>query len=631
MYEILDRINSPQDVKKLTPKELSSLCTEIREFLSDSVSNTGGHLASNLGVVELTIALHRVFDSPSDKLVWDVGHQSYVHKLLTGRKDLFHSLRQYGGISGFPDPCESQHDSFCTGHASTSISACVGMAIARNLKGEDYNIIAVIGDGGLTGGMSYEAMNHAGNLGTRIIVVLADNGMSISPTVGALAKHLNKFRLDCRVKQAKTRTMRMLSRTKLGNLIDWVLHRITRGAKATFMPTMLFEDLGFTYIGPVDGHDITGIETALEQAKSNMDKPSLVHVITTKGKGYDKAEASPVRYHALPPKNGNSNRAVSYTSVFSQTLSKLMAENPRIVAITAAMSEGNSLEKIAREYPDRFFDVGICEEHAVTMAAGMAAQGFIPVVAIYSTFLQRGFDQVIHDVCLQKLPVLFAMDRSGIVGEDGKTHQGIFDLSYLTLIPDMIVSAPGDENELQHLLYTGISAGQPMAIRYPRGEGHGVLLDEQLKRLPIGKGEIIRQGEDIALVAIGSTLHPAIEAADILADKGINAAVINARFVKPPDTELITDIALNIKNIVTIEENTVMGGFGSTVLEVLNNAGITAKVRIIGIPDIFVEHGSPELLRTKYKFDTTGIVDQVLSYFPELVKLQVRESNIKTA
>jgi 1-deoxy-D-xylulose-5-phosphate synthase len=628
MYEILDRIYSPQDVKKLTPRELNSLCVEIREFLSESVSNTGGHLASNLGVVELTIALHRVFNTPHDKFVWDVGHQSYVHKLLTGRKDQFSSLRQYGGISGFPDPCESQHDSFCTGHASTSISACVGMALARDLKGENYDIIAIIGDGGLTGGMAYEALNHAGNLGTKIIVILADNGMSISPTVGALAKHLNKFRLDCRVKQAKTRTMRILSGSKLGSLIDWMLHRITRGAKATFMPTMLFEDLGFTYIGPVDGHDIAGIETALEQAKSHVDKPALVHVITTKGKGNDKAEASPVRYHALPPRNGNNNGAMSYSKVFSQTMSRLMADNPRIVAITAAMSEGNSLEKIAAEYPDRFFDVGICEEHAVTMAAGMATQGFIPVVAIYSTFLQRGFDQVIHDVCLQKLPVLFAIDRSGIVGEDGKTHQGIFDLSYLKLIPDLIVSAPGDENELQHLLYTGVNAAQPMAIRYPRGEGYGVLLDEKLKSLEIGKGEIVRQGENIALIAIGATLYPAVRAADILAEKGINAAVINARFAKPMDAKLITEIALRTKNVVTIEENTVMGGFGSSVLDTLNQAGITAKVKITGIPDTFVEHGSPELLRAKYSFDMQGIADQVLTCFPELVRLQIHKSNI---
>jgi 1-deoxy-D-xylulose-5-phosphate synthase len=628
MYETLDRINSPADVKKLTPKELNSLCSEIREFLFDSVSNTGGHLASNLGVVELTIALHRVFDTPRDKLVWDVGHQSYVHKLLTGRKDQFSSLRQYGGISGFPDPCESQHDSFCTGHASTSISACVGMAIARNLKGENYNIVAVIGDGGLTGGMAYEALNHAGNLGTKIIVVLADNGMSISPTVGALAKHLNKFRLDYRVKQAKNRTMRFLSRSKLGNIIDWMLHRITRGAKATFMPTMLFEELGFTYIGPVDGHDIAGIETALKQAKNDVDEPVLVHVITTKGKGHDKAEAAPVRYHALPPRNGSTNAAMSYSKVFSQTVFRLMAENPRIVAITAAMTEGNSLENIAAEYPDRFFDVGICEEHAVTMAAGLASQGFIPIVAIYSTFLQRGFDQVIHDVCLQKLPVLFAMDRSGIVGEDGKTHQGIFDLSYLKLIPDMIVSAPADENELQHLLYTGVNAGQPMAIRYPRGEGYGVPLDKNLKLLKIGRGEMVIEGEDIALIAIGATLYPAVGAAKAMEEKGISAAVINARFAKPLDTKLITETALKIRNIVTLEENTVIGGLGSSVIDTLNQNGITAGVRTIGIPDVFVEHGSQELLRAKYDFDIPGIVDQVLNQFPELAKLQLHKSNI---
>jgi 1-deoxy-D-xylulose-5-phosphate synthase len=629
MYEILDRINSPQDIKHLTTKELNTLCAEIRDFLYDSVSNTGGHLASNLGVVELTIALHRIFNSPRDKLVWDVGHQSYVHKLLTGRKELFSSLRQYGGISGFPDPCESQYDSFCAGHASTSISACVGMAIARNLKDEDYHIVAIIGDGGLTGGMAYEALNHAGNLGTKIIVILADNGMSISPTVGALAKHLNKFRLDYRVKQAKTRTLKFLSGSRLGNLIDWGLQRITRGAKATFMPTMLFEDLGFTYIGPVDGHDIASIETALEQAKTQVDEPVLVHVITTKGKGNDKAEASPVRYHALPPRNVNTtNGAMSYSKVFAQTVSRLMAGNPRIVVITAAMSEGNNLENIVTEYPDRFFDVGICEEHAVTMAAGLATQEFIPIVAIYSTFLQRGFDQVIHDVCLQKLPVLFAMDRSGIVGEDGKTHQGIFDLSYLNLIPNMIVSAPGDENELQHLIYTGINAGQPMAIRYPRGEGHGVLMDKELKLFDIGKGELLRQGNDISLVAIGATLYPAIEAAEILTKKGINAEIINARFAKPLDSGLITESAMKTGRVVTIEENTIMGGFGSAVIDEINRAGVSARVKTIGIPDIFIEHGSLELLRAKYNVNAPGIVEQVLSYYPELIDLQAHKSNL---
>jgi 1-deoxy-D-xylulose-5-phosphate synthase len=501
------------------------------------------------------------------------------------------------------------------------------MALARNLKEEDYAIVAIIGDGGLTGGMAYEALNHAGNLGTKIIVVLADNGMSISPTVGALAKHLNRIRLDGRIKEAKTKTTRMLARTRMGSFFEWAIKRITRGAKATFMPTMLFEDLGFTYLGPVDGHDIQGIETALKQAKMVI-KPALVHVITTKGKGNEKAEASPIRYHALPPRNGNSNGAMSYSKVFSQTVSRLMAENPRIVAITAAMSEGNSLENVAAEYPSRFFDVGICEEHAVTMAAGMATQGFIPIVAIYSTFLQRGFDQVIHDVCLQRLPVVFAMDRSGIVGEDGKTHQGIFDLSYLTLIPDMVVSAPGDENELQHLLYTGINSGQPMAIRYPRGEGHGVPLDEHLKKFDIGKGELIRDGDDIALIAIGTTVYSALKAADMMAEKGISSAVINARFAKPLDSELITNIARKTGRVVTIEENTIMGGFGSSVLELLNLDEVPAKTKIIGIPDTFVEHGSLELLRAKYSIDATGIVEQVLSHFQELSTLHTHRGNI---
>jgi len=620
MDRMLDKINSPESLKNLSTAELADLAAEIRAFLTESVNSTGGHLASNLGIVELTIALHREFNSPHDKFIWDVGHQSYTHKLLTGRRDMFRSLRQYGGISGFPDPVESDHDQFCTGHASTSISAAVGMAIARDLAGEDYDIVAIIGDGALTGGMAYEALNHAGNLGKKLIVVLADNGMSISPTVGALAKRLNRFRLDDKVTKAKSRTMRILSGSRLGKSIDWMIHRFTRSAKALIMPTMFFEELGFTYIGPVDGHNIAEIETALKQARSQTNKPAFVHVLTTKGKGNELAESSPVLYHSVPPPNGNGKPAISYSKVFAQTVSSLMEQNPRIVIITAAMAEGNSLESIAAKYPSRFFDVGICEEHAVTMAAGLASQGFIPVVAIYSTFLQRGFDQIIHDVALQDLPVVFAMDRSGIVGEDGKTHQGTFDLAYMRLIPNMIISAPKDENELQHLIATATVARHPMAVRYPRGDGFGVPLDAKIEKLEIGKGELLKKGSELALIAIGATVYPCIEAARELELKGISTAVVNARFVKPLDTELINEIASQTGRIVTVEENTLEGGFGSAVVEHVNAGPASGcKVRCIGIPDTFVEHGAPDLLRSIYKLDAAGIEQQVLGFFPELV------------
>lgn len=621
VYKLLDNIDSPEALKKLTRDELNDLCTEIRDILLNTVTVTGGHLASNLGVVELTLAVHRVFDSPRDKIVWDVGHQSYTHKLLTGRKQRFSSLRQHGGISGFPDPDESSHDPFSAGHASTSISASIGMAIARDLAGDNYDIVAIIGDGGLTGGMSFEALNHAGHLGTNMIVVLADNGMSISPTVGALSRELNKIRFSQRFQQAKIEARRLLKGAFLGNQIDWVIQRLTQGAKATVMPTMLWEELGFTYIGPIDGHNIPEIETALKQAKSCDSKPVLVHVITTKGKGHKQAEEAPVRFHSIAPKENSSKKAISYSEVFSQTVVRLARDNPRLVAITAAMSDGNCLEAMAREFPKRFYDVGICEEHAVTMAAGMATQGFIPVVAIYSTFLQRGFDQIIHDVCLQDLPVVFAIDRSGIVGEDGKTHQGIFDISYLTLMPNMIVSAPKDENELQHLLFTAIQSKHPMAIRYPRGSGVGVPLDSQLKCLPTGKGELVKPGNDIALLAFGSTVQPALEAAQDLAKLNIDAAVVNARFAKPLDSELILKIAGRIEKVVTIEENTLSGGFGSAVLGLLETSDISnVRLKRIGIPDEFVEHGHPSLLRAKYKLDAQGIAQQVLSLFPELSK-----------
>ena len=614
---LLDKINSPADLKLLSQEELKQLASEIREELVAIVSTNGGHLASNLGVVELTIALHRIFDSPRDKIVWDVGHQAYTHKLLTDRRQCFASLRQYGGLSGFTSRNESEHDPFGAGHASTSVSAALGMAVARDLSGDNCHVVAVIGDGAITGGMALEALNQAGHLGSRLIMVLNDNGMSISPTVGALAKLLAKVRFDYRYHLAKEKSKRLLSALPLGKKLWWVSQQIENGIKGLVMPTMLWEELGFAYMGPVDGHNIRELEIALTQARDYRLKPTLVHVVTTKGKGYLPAEGDAVYFHGVPAKNASNKAIPTYSEVFAQTVLRLARENPRLIVITPAMPEGNCLSIVEAEFPQRVFDVGICEQHAVTFAAGLAAQGYIPIVAIYSTFLQRAFDQIIHDVCLQDLPVIFAIDRSGIVGDDGKTHQGTFDLSYLTLIPNLIVSAPKDENELQRLLYTAVKSNHPMAIRYPRSAGLGVKLDTELHPIPIGKGEILRHGEDVAILAIGTMVAPALEAAQELASRSIEATVVNARFAKPLDTELIVDLASRIKHMVTVEENTLSGGFGSSVVDFLQKSGISdIKVRSIGLPDEFIEQGDQTLLRTSYALDAKGIAEQVLSLFP---------------
>jgi len=580
------------------------------------VTSNGGHLASNLGAVELTIALHRVFDSPRDKIVWDVGHQSYVHKLLTGRRKRFASLRQYGGISGFTSRSESEHDPFGAGHASTSVSAALGMAIARDLAGDGYHVVAIIGDGAITGGMALEAMNQAGHLGSRMCVILNDNGMSISPTVGGIAKLLNRVRLDYRYQWAEKRGERLIDALPLGKKLVQLGQWLRRGFKGLIMPTVLWEELGLTYIGPIDGHDISALETALAQARA-YSKPTFVHIITTKGKGYLPAEGDAVYFHGVPVKSASTRVVPSYSEVFAQTVLRLAREEPRLVAITPAMPEGNFLSTVEAEFPQRVFDVGICEQHAVTFAAGLATQGFIPIVAIYSTFLQRAFDQVIHDVCLQDLPVIFAIDRSGIVGEDGKTHQGSFDISYLKFIPNLIVAAPKDENELQHLLYTAVKSKHPMAIRYPRGSGLGIELEPALHEIPIGKGEIIRQGKDVAILAIGTMVAPAVEAARELASRGIEATVANARFAKPLDAELITNLARHIKRLVTIEENALSGGFGSSVVDLLQESGINdIRLKSIGIPDEFVEQGAQAVLRAKYGLDAQGIAKQALELFP---------------
>ncbi len=617
MTRLLDKVDSPADLKGLTQKELKQLASEIRQKLVATVTANGGHLASNLGVVELTIALHRVFDSPRDKIVWDVGHQSYVHKLLTGRRQRFASLRQYGGLSGFTCRSESQHDPFGAGHASTSISAALGMAIARDLSGSDYHVVAVIGDGAITGGMALEALNQAGHLGSRLIVVLNDNGMSISPTVGALSKLLNKVRFDHRYHQAKKEGRRVLTALPFGSRLLQASQKVKSRFKGLVMPTMVWEELGFAYMGPIDGYNIGELEKALVQARDYYLKPTFVHVVTTKGKGYLPAEGDATYFHGVPPSSVNNKVVPTYSEVFAQTVLRLARENPGLVTVTAAMPEGNCLHIVKSEFPQRVFDVGICEQHAVTFAAGLATQGFIPIVAIYSTFLQRALDQVIHDVCLQELPVIFAIDRGGIVGDDGKTHQGAFDISYLTLVPNLIVSAPKDENELQHLLYTAVKSGRPMAIRYPRDSGLGVELDTELHPIPVGKGEIVRNGKDVAILALGTMVAPAFEAALRLTSAGIEATVVNARFAKPLDSELIIDLAGRIKRLVTVEENALSGGFGSSVVQLLRESGMNdIQVKSIGIPDEFVEQGAQDILRSKYNLDAQGIARQVLSLFP---------------
>ena len=613
MSRLLDSINSPSDLKDLSHSEVEQLAAEIRDELVSTVSVTGGHLASNLGAIELTLALHRIFDLPQDKVIWDVGHQAYTHKLLTGRRDRFKTLRQYEGLSGFTSRDESEYDAFGAGHASTSVSAALGMAVARDLAGEDYRVVAVIGDGAITGGMALEALNQAGHLGSNITVILNDNGMSIAPTVGALSKLMGKVRFDHRFHEAKERSWRILRHLPFSNKLRNASEQVESGVKGLVMPTMLWEELGFTYMGPVDGHDIRRLEEAFTQARNFRKKPALVHVVTTKGKGYQPAEGDAVYFHGVSGQNGEVCDIPSYSEVFARTVLDVAREDPRLVVITPAMPEGNCLHIVQAEFPERVFDVGICEQHAVTFAAGLSTQKYTPVVAIYSTFLQRAFDQIIHDACLQDLPMVFAIDRGGIVGDDGKTHQGTLDLSYLTLIPNLIISAPKDENELRHLLYTAIRCGKPMAVRYPRGTGLGVSTDDKLHAIPVGKAEVLREGSDVVVLAIGVTVQAAMDAAENLSEKGIEATVVNARFAKPLDSELILDLAGRIKQIVTVEENTVKGGFGNCVLDLLQKENVyDVQVKCIGVPDKFIEQGTQEIIRHKYGLDAAGIEATVL-------------------
>jgi 1-deoxy-D-xylulose-5-phosphate synthase len=611
-FLILDRVNSPEDLKKLSLEELEQLAKELRRFIVEVVEKTGGHLASSLGVVELTLALLKVFSPPKDEIVWDVGHQSYPYKILTGRKERFHTLRQLGGISGFPSIKESPYDAFGTGHSSTSISAALGIKVGKRLKGEEGKVVAIIGDGALTAGEAYEGLNNAGQLKEDLIVILNDNEMSIDKNIGAISNYLTKLTTGESLRKAKER-VEEVSRKLFGEKLYKGLKRVEDLlVKGLFPPGMLFEELGFRYVGPIDGHDLETLIATLKNV-SKMKGPTLVHVLTKKGKGYKPAEEKPEKFHGVSPKRGAAQpQAPTYTQVFSTTLVDLAKEDKDIVAITAAMPSGTGLDLFAKEFPERYFDVGIAEQHAVTFAAGLAKKGLKPVVAIYSTFLQRAYDQIIHDVALQELPVVFAVDRAGLVGEDGATHHGAFDLSYLQVVPNLVVAAPKDEEELRHPLYTAIYSGKPFAVRYPRGRGYGVPLREPLKKVPLGSWELLKEGKDVAVLAVGWPVYQALKAAQKLKERGIELTVVNARFVKPMDEELLRQIASTHSTIITVEENAVIGGFGASVAQKLYALGYKGRVKNLGLPDRFVEHGPQEELRRIVGIDAEGIERAVL-------------------
>jgi len=611
---LLESINTPADLKKLKPEQLPLLAEEVRQFLLETVSNTGGHLGSNLGTVELTIALHYCFDSPNDKIIWDVGHQAYTHKILTGRRDQFHTQRQYKGLSGFPKRSESEHDAFGVGHASTSISAALGMAVAADLAGTRNHSIAVIGDGSLTGGMAFEGLNQAGHLKKDLIVILNDNEMSISKNVGAFSAFISR-KMTGRYYRDLKKEMQGLFKSipAIGTDILHFARKAENSLKGFLTPGALFEALGFDYLGPLDGHDLPQLVEVFNSI-NQLDGPLLVHVMTTKGKGYKPAEDKPSKYHGVgvfdvatgkgAPKAG----AKSYTDVFGETLVALADQDPKIVAITAAMRDGTGLNSFADRFPQRFFDVGIAEQHGMAFAAGLAADGFRPVAAIYSSFVQRAYDQVFHDICLQNLPVTIAMDRAGLVGDDGPTHHGVFDISYLRHLPGLTMMAPKDENELRHMLKTAVYSGVPMALRYPRGAGYGVEMDDDVKELEIGRGELRQEGSDLCIIAIGSTVYPALEAAEVLGRKGFSVGVVNARFVKPLDAELIMSVANKTGRLITVEENVLQGGFGSAVLELLYDSGLqNVKIKRLGIPDRYIEQGSQAQLRKDVGIDAEGI------------------------
>ncbi len=620
-YKYLLDIDSPADLKKVPRGDLPIVAEELRDYLVSVVSKVGGHLASSLGAVELTLALHYTFDAPRDKIVWDVGHQAYGHKILTGRRDRFPTIRQYGGISGFPVRDESPYDTFNVAHACTAISGALGMAVARDLRGEDFHVVAVVGDAGLTGGVALEGINNLGQLGKNVLVILNDNKMSISPNVGALEGYLNRIVHGQPYHHLTNEVEKMiLAVPRLGPRLLKLSKEIVESAKTLLIPGLVFEELGFGYVGPINGHSIEDLLNVLAKIK-DQPGPALLHIVTQKGKGYPHAEKLPVKYHGVTQFDVSTGafhkapaKAPSYTSVFGKAVSELAERDSRIVAITAAMSEGTGLEEFAKRFPDRFFDVGIAEQHAVDFACGLACEGMRPVAAIYSTFLQRAYDQLVHDVCLMHLPVTLALDRAGIVGADGPTHHGLYDLVYLSALPGMTVMAPKDENELRHMLATAIALDAPVALRFPRGNGIGVPLDPEFKHLEIGKAEILHEGRDIAILALGSMVYPCLEAATKLETLGIHSTVINARFMKPLDGELISVLAAEKQFLVTAEEGTEAGGFGANVAALLHDRRVPASILRIAVPDRIIPHGAPNLLHAKYGLDVDGIVDRIKSF-----------------
>lgn len=617
MAKHLEKISAPADLKRLTREELTELAAEVRDYIVQTVSCTGGHLAPNLGTVELTIALHRSFDSPRDKIIWDVGHQSYTHKLLTGRRLQFPQIRQGGGPSGFPLRAESEHDAWGVGHGSTSISAALGFATARDLRGTHEHVVAIIGDGSLTGGMAFEALNQAGQQQVDMLVVLNDNEMSISRNVGAMAGYLAKMRVGVEpaVQRARRDMQRLLQRMPGGDAMLLAMDRLRDGMKYLVVPGMLFEEFGFTYLGPIDGHDTGQMLDVLDQAK-RLRGPVLLHVLTTKGKGYDPAECDPQGFHGTRPfdiANGASEPREgppTYSQVFGEALSELAEKDCRVVAVSAAMIVGTGLQKFGQKFPDRCFDVGMAEEHAVTYAGALAAAGLRPVVAIYSTFLQRSYDQILHDVCLQKLPVVFALDRAGLVGDDGPTHHGVFDLSFLRNIPNLTIMAPSDERELRDMLHTALTLEGPVAIRYPRAQGTGADTCQAMQVLPIGRGKVARDGEGVTIVAAGTMLAEALAAADGLAAEGLRPTVIDPRFVKPLDEQLLLERAA-AGPLVTVEENVLMGGFGAAIVELLQDHNVCTTVRRLGVPDRFISHGSRDTLWAECGLDAASIAQAV--------------------
>ena len=617
--KVLPSINAPRDLRLIKQELLPTLCEELRQEIIQTASKNGGHLGSSLGAVEIITALHYVFNTPEDKIVFDTGHQAYAHKLLTGRQKDFSSIRTKGGLSGFPKRHESEYDSFGVGHASTALSAALGMAIARDQKKENSKIIAVVGDGCMTGGMAYEAMQNAGLLRSDLLVILNDNQMFISQRVGALGKALTKLLTTKYVQLAEEKATNFLKRfDEVGNNAA----RLAKRARSILFPGTLFEEMGFRYFGPVNGNDIHAMIDVLEDVK-DIKGPVILHVVTKKGKGYKPAEDSPTKFHGIglfDVETGDSlgkSDHISFTQAFSKALLKLAAKDEKINAITAAMPEGTGLDAFRDKYPFRYFDVGIAEEHAATFAAGLAASGLKPVVALYSTFAQRCFDQILHDIALQNLPVVFALDRAGIVGEDGPTHHGVFDLSFLREIPQAIVAAPADENELQHLLKTAFDAKAPFFLRYPRGAGFNVPMDEKIKAIPVGKGKWLQRGKDVTILAIGNRVHPALEAATLLSAQGIKAGVINMRFVKPLDTALIDDALKHSPNLVTVEDNVLAGGFGSAVAEYLTDKRADFKLLRLGYPDQFVEHGKSALLYAQYNLDAQHQAEKILDWLKE--------------